>query len=360
MEDFVNWKLTGKAATDYSVASCTMLFDIRKKEWSSKILETIGTDESVLPEVYPSGTVIGEVQRSASEDTGLAPGTLVATGGMDQCCGALAVSVVKEGLALDSTGTVECVGTTMQTPRTDIKAMSTGQYCTCHVVENMYFSLMWLQTSGTILKWFRDNFSEKEVESAGGRGLDVYGLLMENAAASNLGASGLFMLPHFGESGSGQPPVFNPVSRGAFIGLRLTHKKEDLIRAMLEGISFETRLFIETFERSGFKVKELRAVGGGAKSPFWPQLKANIFNRRVALPGLTEVPVLGAALLAGVSDGTLRDAAQATDRAYRERYAYIPNPVEAKRYEALYRVYKKIYPTLCSLFMEIAKLELYK
>jgi xylulokinase len=357
IEDFVNWKLTGQAATDHSVASCTMLFDIRRKEWSSEILQTTGIDQSLLPEVYRSDAVIGEVQKKASEDTRLPEGTPVVAGGIDQNCGALGAGVIDDGVAIDSTGTVECLAAATQKLRTDKMTMLTGQHCGCHVVENMYLRILSLPTSGIILKWFRDNFCQRETKEAEKTGVDVYDLLVQEAAGGKPGAYGLFMLPHFGGSGSGQPPVFNPTSRGAFIGLRLVHKKRDFIRALLEGIAFEARIFVEKMEETGVKVCELRAIGGGAKSRPWLQLKANVFNRKVVVPEITEAPALGAALLAGVGNRTYESITEAVEQTYRKRVVCTPDQIQAKQYQNLYDVYKKIYPSLCPMFNEITRLE---
>ncbi|MEM2849819.1 MAG: FGGY-family carbohydrate kinase, partial [Candidatus Bathyarchaeia archaeon] len=177
-EDYVNMLLCGAPAIDYSLASRTMIFDIRRLNWSREILELSGLDEGKLPEPYPSGKAVGEVSRKASEETGLAEGTLVVTGGHDQACGTLGVGAVNPGATYVATGTVESIVAPLYTPLLSREIIPMGFASYCHVASNRYLILGANPTAGLLLRWFRDMFGEKYVEEASRRGVSVYDLMM--------------------------------------------------------------------------------------------------------------------------------------------------------------------------------------
>lgn len=355
-EDFVNWKLTGRDVISYSTAASSQLFDIRSKKWSSEILETFDISIDILPECLPSGKVVGEVHSEASEETGLARGTIVATGGWDQSCGALGAGVVREGEACNTTGTVECITPVVINPTLNEKTLSTGLYCSPYVVEDAYVYFAWFPTSGAVLKWFRDNFAEKEMDLAYETGQNVYDILTAKAEESKPGAGGLLLLPYFEGSGVGQPPAFNIDARGALIGLRLSHRKNDVIRAILEGVAFQTRIIVEIVEELGVKIRELRAIGGGAKSKLWMQIKANVMKKKIILPDVVEAGTLGAAILAGIASKTYSDLGQAIREMCRDKSVFYPQSEISEIYEKIYHVYKEIYPTLLPIFTKMASL----
>ncbi len=355
-EDFVNWKLTGEDVMSYSTAASSQLFDIRSKRWSSEILEEFDISTDILPECLPSGETVGEVHSEASEETGLAEGTLVAAGGWDQSCGALGAGVVEEGEACNTTGTVECITAIVKNPVLNEKTLSTGLYCSPYVAEDAYAYFAWFPTSGAVLKWFRDNFAEKEVDLAYETGQDVYDILTAKAEKSKPGAGGLLLLPYFEGSGVGQPPAFNIDARGALIGLRLSHVKNDVIRAILEGVAFQTRIIVESIERLGVNIRELRAIGGGAKSKLWMQIKADVMRKRIVLPDVTEAGTLGAAVLASISSKIHPDSKQAVRKMCRDKSVFHPQNEVAEVYERIYGIYKDVYPTLLPIFTKIASL----
>jgi len=355
-EDFVNWKLTGEDVMSYSTAASSQLFDIRSKKWSSEMLEALDISIDILPECLPSGEIVGEVCSEASRETGLAKGTLVATGGWDQSCGALGAGVVEEGEACNTTGTVECITPVTKNPVLNEKTLSTGLYCSPYVAEGVYAYFAWFPTSGAILKWFRDNFAEKEIDLAYETGQDVYDILTAKAEESKPGAGGLLLLPYFEGSGVGQPPAFNIDARGALIGLRLSHGKNDVIRAILEGVAFQTRIMVESVEELGVKIRELRAIGGGAKSRLWMQIKANVMKKRIILPDVAEAGTLGAAILASVASKAYSDLTQAVKRMCRDKTVFYPQSEVVEAYEKIYGIYKDIYPTLLPIFAKIASI----
>jgi len=352
-EDYANMKLCGNPVIDYSVASRTMMFDIRKKQWSREILDTAGLDEALLPEVAPSGKVVGEVTTEAAEVTGLAKGTLVVTGGHDQPCGALGVGLLSSGPVMDATGTVECVAV-VQDELTLTDAMRRqGFSVQSYVMPERYLLFGFNPNGGVVLRWFRDNFAHVEREAAKAKGLDVYDILMEEAGKAAPGAMKLFLLPFFEGSGC---PNFNRQARGVLLGLTLAQSRGEVIRAFVEGLTFEFRNILEAIGGHGIRVTELRAIGGGAKSRFWLQLKADVTGRKVVAPDVTEAAALGAAILAGVAAKTYTSMENAVKTVYREKAVYTANEATQSIYEKHYGVYKKLHPALNQLFKELENL----
>ena len=353
-EEYINLKLCGRPVTDYSVATRTMMFDIRKKTWSSEILEKAQIYESLLPEVQPSGTVVGEVSRGAAEETGLSEGTLVVTGGHDQPCGALGAGITETGPAMDATGTVECIAV-IQKGLTLTESMRLQGFAVhCYVIDGKYFMLGFNPSGGVILRWFRDNFAEKDKEEAKKMGVDVYDLLTREASKAPPGSVELFLLPYFEGSGT---PTFNRKARGVFLGFTLAHSKREVVRTILEGLTYELRNNIEAIEKHGTDITELRAIGGGAKSKFWLQLKADITERKVVVPNVTEAAAMGAAILASVGAKIYSRAEEAVRAIYRERETFTPVVETGNTYEKYYRLYKKLYGAFKNVFDEIEEIK---
>jgi xylulokinase len=346
-EDYVIYRLSGEVATDYSIASRTMMFNVTRKRWSEEILDAADISTDLLPDAYPSGTKVGEVCSGSAEETGLPKGMAVVTGGHDQPCGALGVGVVKPGSVMDATGTVECLLAATEKPLLNEGMLASNHPCYCHVKEGMYVTLALCPTAGLLFRWIRDEFCEKEMEESRKTGKSAYDIMTEEAALSPVGASSVYVLPYF--MGSGTPTV-NPDARGVILGLHISHNKKDIIRAALEGITYDLRQNIELLESHGVDVTTLRAIGGGAESKFWLQLKADITGKKVVVPRVTEAAVLGASLLAGVGVGVYRNLDQAVEKVYREREVYMPNERNYSRYNELFEIYKLIFPTIFPIF----------
>ena len=346
-EDYIIFKLTGKFATDYSIASRTMAFDIVKKGWSNEMLSVANLSEEILPDPLPSGKAVGEVNSVSARETGLKKGTIVSTGGHDQACGALGVGAVQSGPTMDATGTVECLAVASEKPHLDRRTLSSNYPCYCHVKDDMYIMLAWNPTAGSLLRWIRDQFCEKEMDQVKKVSKSAYDLMTERAKSSPLGSSGLYVLPYFMGSGT---PTFNPDARGAMLGLTISHTKADIIRAVLEGITYDLKQNIELLESYGLKISSLKAIGGGARSEFWLKLKADITGKKVELPNIGESAVLGAAILAGVGTKIFSNVHTAIKKIYKRKRIYYPNERNQPIYEYRYRTYKEIYPTLSPIF----------
>ncbi|MCS7120547.1 MAG: FGGY family carbohydrate kinase [Nitrososphaerota archaeon] len=352
-EDYLNLKFCGKTVTDYSVASRTMMFDIKKKKWSSEILEAAGLEESSLPEIRPSGYVVGEIDEGVAKKTGLSKETVIVTGGHDQPCGALGAGITATGPAMDATGTVECIGVVLKSMRLTRRMRQQGFAVHHYVIEDKFFMFGFNPTSGVILRWFRDNFADKEKEEAKRLGVDPYDILTSMASNAPIGSIDLFLFPYFEGSGT---PTFNRNARGAFIGLTLAHSKKEVIRAILEGLCYELRSNVEAIESHGTPITELRTIGGGAKSPFWLQMKADVTKRNVIVPNVTEAAALGAAILASVGVKAYRSVEEAASKICKEKQSFSPKDDAEKLYETKYSTYKSLYRTIEKIFNQLSRL----
>ena len=291
-EDLLQYRLGLDPAIGWSLAGRTMLFDVREHRWSNDILDAIELSPEKLATPLPSGSFAGKVNSNVAADLGLAKDAFVVTAGHDQPCAALGAGVVSPGSAIYASGTVECITPVFSEPVFS-EQLRNNNLCTYdHMVKDLYVSVAYSLTGGNILKWFRNEFSSREMEEAGRTGADPYELIVSQM---DLNPSGLMVLPYFTPSGT---PYFDTGTKGAILGLRLTTKRGEFIRALLEGVALEMRLNLEILESSGFQIDVLRIVGGGAKSNVLSQLKADVTGKKVIIPDVKESGCLGAAMLA--------------------------------------------------------------
>jgi xylulokinase len=344
-EDYVNLKLTGSPIIDHSLANRTLMFDINRRQWSDEILGELDLDQSLLAEPAQAGEPVGEVTERGSRETGLSRGTLVVAGGHDQACGCLGAGVVEEGPLYDVTGTVECLMPALSKPLLTGEMMKSGYGNYCHVAPDRYLILGYNMTAGTILRWFRDNFAREEMERAEALGKPAYSLLDEMASSVPPGSEGLVLLPYFMGAAT---PNWDTHARGTLTGLTLAHGKAHIIRAIMEGITFELRANLEALRSAGIGTEQVRAVGGGARSPFWCQMKADVTQLPVVVPQVSEASSLGAALLAGIGSGVYGSVDEAVERTYSVRAEY--HPARHDGYEKAFGLYRDLYERIAPLF----------
>ena len=342
-EDFAIFRLGLPPTIDYSLAARTMAFDIKEKKWSRKILNLSGIDEDLLPEVKPSGEIVGELPSKVARELSLPAGVKVVTGGHDQPAGALGSGIIKEGIAMDATGTVECVTAAFKKPILNQKMLRYNFCCYPHVVKDMFITLAFNFTGGSLLRWYRDVLGKEEVEEAKRKRKDAYEVIINKARKE---PSALFVLPHFTTTGT---PYFDPYSRGLILGLGLQTTKSDLIKAILEGITWEIKLNLELLSKAGVKISELRAIGGGAKSSLWLQLKADMYGKKLLSLNTSEAACLGVALLAGVAIGEYNSLEEAVRTTIRVRKVFTPDLGRQKEYQERLKTYLKLYPLVKGL-----------
>ena len=329
----------------FSQASRTMLFDLRTHTWSEELLRLTDLPASLLPPALPSGEIIGEVTQQAARLTGLAAGTVVATGGHDHICAALAAGAIKPGIVLNSSGTTDTILATLEDPVLSGEMAGSGLCCGCHTARDRYYLKGGIM-SGAVISWLTTLFNN-------GDSPDVLEKLMEEAASAPVLAGDTWFLPYLGGSG---PPDRDPNAWGAWLGLRLNHGRSDLVRAAMEGLCFALRYLLEGHRQiTGDRIRELRAVGGGTRNTWWQRLKADVLGLTIEVPDVSEVTARGAALLGGLAMGLYADQAEAAARVYRPVERYEPDAARHAIYDTAYRdVFLKLYPTLRELPLKSA------
>jgi xylulokinase len=332
--------------TDYSMASCTMLFDQRRLDWSEELLELSGIERRLLCMVQPSGTVMGELTATAAEATGLPAGTPVVLGGHDHLCVALPVGAFRPGLVLDVTGTWESILTATVGPVLYPGLRTIGATVQAHVARGKH-AVWGGNVAGEMLEWYRGQFGGKALAEAATSGVSDWDALMASAAASPPGSRGVMFLPHMVGASC---PVVDPKSLGAFVGLSGVTTAMDMLRAIVEGLDYQFRAIVAALEHAlGTTLERFVAVGGATRNAFWMQNKADVLGRAIEVPNVEEATPLGAAILAGVGLGCYRDEEDAWRRVCRPGRSYEPDPAFAARYAEAFAIYQGLYPALAPI-----------
>lgn len=340
LSDWIVFRLTGERTTDYSMASRTMLFDLSTRSWSEDLLVLSDLPAGLMPPAFASGQVIGEVTAGAARLTGLMPGTPVVSGGHDHICAALAADVIAPGPVLNSSGTAETILSALETPILNERAARSGLCCGCHTARDRYY-LVGGFLGGAVVNWL--------VRLPMGDGApDALTTLLAEAEQAPVLADGAWFLPYLGGSG---PPARDPDAWGAWLGLRLHHRRGHLVRAALEGLSFALRHLLDGLQQiTGETARSLHTVGGGGRSAWRNQLKADVLGVPVEVPVVSEYTARGAALLAGIGIGIYADDADAAARTKLPNDRFEPNLDSHTRYDAAYHnVFLKLYPALQEL-----------
>jgi len=339
-EDFVIWKLGLEPTISDSLAARTGAMDLRKRCWSEKILEAAGIERKLLPEIKRGGEVVGEISQRAADETGLPGGLKVVAGAHDQPAGALGAGVIESGVGMDATGTVECICPAFTEPVLNETMRQSNLCCYPHAARGMYVTLTFNFTGGSLLRWFRDNFAEAETLRAKEEGRDVYDLILEEMPDE---PTRLFVQAHFCPTGT---PYLDANPVGAIVGLELATTRGEFIRGLLEGVSFEMKLGIETMRKAGILIEELRAIGGGAKSEKWLQLKADMYGTRIVKMKVSEAACLGMAMLAGSGTGVYASIEEAVRNLVKPESVYLPDDKRRNYYQEQFEKYRKLYPLL--------------
>jgi xylulokinase/glycerol kinase len=340
VHDFIVQKLTGTFITDYSNASRTMLFNINELHWDDELCRQLEVPINLLPTAQPSGAVIGSVTAESGAATGLKPGTTVVAGGGDQQCAALGLGAITEGLVKATTGTGTFVVAPMDRPKFDSKKRV---LCSVSVLPDQWVLEASIFSTGSVYRWFRDNFGEHERKLAAQQGIDVYEVLNQQAVAAEPGASGLLLIPHFVGAGA---PHWNPNAKGVLYGLSLGHTKQDVIRAIIEGVCFEIKQCLEVFSELDVSTNELRIAGGASRGVVWNQTLADILGVPAVKTKYEETTALGAAIIAGVGCGLYKDINDAVKNIVTISKIYQPEPDLKELYVDKYKKYKKLCNTL--------------
>ncbi len=301
---FAVHRLTGQCVVDYSNASSTMIFDVRTREWSAELLRGTGIDGGLLPGVRPATDVGGTLTPQAAQVLGLSTDALVVVGCGDEHASCVGAGVMEPGVVCDIIGTAEPVCVPTLRPAFD-ESQLVETHCHAHpdrwLLENPGF------VSGGNYRWFRDNFYSRPAPA----GRVSYEVLNSEAAAIAPGCEGLIFLPC---TMGAMAPEWDNNARGVFYGLTLAHTRGHMVRAILEGSAFALRSILESMRTAGCEVREIRAVGGGARSHLLRQIRADVTGIPVASLSTVETTVLGAALVAAVGTGICPSLQEAADR----------------------------------------------
>lgn len=332
--DYISYKLSGEAATDFSVASRTLMLDLAGLRWSDEIITGMGLARDLFAPLRRGGEPLGAVHAPAAEATGLPAGAAVAVGGHDHLCGGLAIGAGKPGALLDSVGTAEAVLLTLERPLQGARVAEQGYEQGAHVAAG-YYGMGAYRTAGVCIDWFRT--------ISGGAD---YATLTAEAEQAPLGSLGVRFVPHMRLPHS---PSNDARARGVFMGLSTDVTRGMMFRAILEGLAFETRNVLEPLlHYAGYaRPTEIFLIGGAGRNPLFAQIKASILQQRLTLASLDEEVATGAALLGGMAAGLYADAEQAHAALHVERTYVEPDPAQVDAYERIFReVYQRIYPAL--------------
>jgi len=349
-KDFIVARLTGNFVTDRSDASGMNLYDLTAGHWSEAILDGVGLDRAMLPELHASTDVVGEVMAGVADEAGLAPGTPVVIGGGDGCCAATGAGVVREGSAYNYVGSSSWIAIATTAPILD-PTMRTFTWA--HLVPDMFSPCGTMQAAGGSYQWLRDTLCLPEKDAAAQLKISPYELMNIQAEQSPPGANGLLFLPYLmGE----RSPRWNPDARGAFFGLTMKHTRADMVRATLEGITLNLRVILSAFEEQGAQVEAIRVIGGGARGRLWRQIMADIYGKPILRPALLEEATsLGAAIAGGVGVGLFPDFG-VVDELVRMVDRNEPNPDVKPVYDRSYAIFNQAYEAFVPLYEAMAGL----
>jgi xylulokinase len=337
-KDFVRYKLTGDFAMDKADGSGTVLFDLKERDWSGEVLSALDIPRSWMPPLYEGPEITGYLTPAAAVATGLNAGTPVMAGGGDQAAQAVGVGAVEPGIIGLTVGTSGVVFAT--TPSALIEPEG-RLHAFCHAVPGMWHFMGVMLSAAGSLQWYRDTLAP---------GMSFYDLLKE-AETVPAGSEGLQFLPYLSGERTPHP---DPLARGAFIGLTLRHGRGHMTRTVLEGVAFGLKDIFTLIQNAGLgAIVQVRASGGGIKSPLWRQILASVLEAELITVDVVEGAAYGAALLAGVGAGVWSNVATACKEVVRLAEITKPDDGQVGIYRITYPLYRELYPALKSTFHKI-------
>lgn len=329
-KDYIRFRLSGDKASDVADSSGTLYFDVQNRRYSDEILSAFEIDLNILPKVFESIEITGTVSENAANETGLKAGTLIIAGAGDNAAGAIGMGIVEVGKVSATIGTSGVIFAVSDAPRLDLKGRI---HTLCHAIPNRWHNTGVTLAAGLSFKWFRGNFGDKK----------SYDELVNEAAKVPSGSDGLIWLPYLmGE----RAPHLDANARAAFVGITASHTKAHFTRAVLEGVAFSLKDSLEIFKETGVEVSSIRLGGGGAKSPLWRQIQADVYGETCEIIEVDEGAAFGAAILAGVGFGAWKTVDDACEKTIRVVETTEPNAESAEKLNRNYEIYKQLYPAL--------------
>jgi xylulokinase len=347
--NYIAYRMTGECLTDPSQACRSMVYDIRKGEWSKQICALFDIDPMIFPPVKDTGSVIGPLLKAVARRTGLRPDLEVVLGGHDHLCGSLATGLSTIGTAINSSGTVDNATTLIDPAAIGRGLFDMGVSSGKFLLPDTTYAMGSVQGAGRTIEWFMQRFYPEfgdDTEKG-------YEKMMSEADQAPPGSDGIVFMPHLRGS---IVPHKSPTARGAFLGLKDTHTRGALARAVFEGLAMEFRLMIEGIESAVRNdIHDIRCFGGGSRNATWIRIKADVLDRVLTVYQSRENTCLGAALLAGIGNGCYRHLGDAIDRVRHRTVTVKPCEDAARRYESWFgEVYRSVFEAVDTVNRKIS------
>jgi len=340
-KDYIRYRLTGELFTEVSDAAGTLLFEVIKKRWSTSLLEKLEINQDLLPPVLNSFDLAGGITKQIAEKIGLKFKTPVVAGGADNACGAVGSGIIQEGRVMVSIGSSGVVLAQTNNPQADQEGRI---HLFNHACPDSWYMMGVTLSAGMSYEWLQKKLFNRSLD---------YTKLDQLAEEINPGSEGLIFLPYlYGE----RTPHNDANARGVYFGISGKHDRRHFTRSVLEGVTFALKDSLELIKDKGIKIKEIRAIGGGAKSRVWQQILADILGEEISLLNVEEGPAFGAALIAGVGVGEYSSFAEAVNRIIKVKKTVLPRIQNTERYNQYYQLYKKLYYSLKEDFKELKRL----
>jgi len=334
--DYIGYRLTGERCIDYSLASRTMMLDIEKKIWSQEILDAFHLDGTILSTPAQAGTTIGPITDERCKRLGFQSKTPLILGGHDQACAALGAGAIHTGDSCDGFGAAECISVVVPKGCINEKMRRNNYCCEPHLVPDRYITLAFNTSAGSSLKWYRDTLEKERFMELSRQGQKIYPVLDGECKRE---PTSILFLPYLNGNGT---PSMNATTSGGFVGITAGTTKDELYKAVMEGICLDMKYNIELLDSIGIPMRTLRAVGGGAHSDTLLQIKADVFGVPVKTLAASEAGTLGLAILSAVASGDYPDHASAIASMVKEKKLFQPIPCNQKSYEKKYRQFIKL------------------
>ncbi len=343
----VAYMMGAEPRADYSLANRTLLFDLECRDWSNQLLDLAGLDREKLPDAVPSGVVIGAIEKKIAAELGLSVGIPIISGGHDQCCNGIGCGVLTPGQAMYGMGTYLCLMPVFDRRPEASKMIERGLNTEQHAAPGQYVSFLYNQ-GGALVKWFRNTFASAERQSAQALGQDLYAALLAEMPDD---LSRVMVLPHFTATG---PPDFITGSSGVMAGLKLETSRGEILKGLIEAMTFYIRTSFETLPGAGITVTDFRAVGGGSKSDAWIQISADILGRPFVRPKINEAGVLGSAILAGTGSGIFSSLGDGVRQMVQLGRTFEPDSHKQALYTERFVQYQRLWPMLADYLHDLA------
>jgi xylulokinase len=334
-KDYVRLRLTGESAIDVADASGTLMLNVAKRQWAGEVLEKTGIDGRILPKLCESPEICGRISDAGARESGLAAGTPVVAGAGDQAAGAVGIGINRPGTVSATIGTSGVVFAATDRPALDPR----GRLHTfCHAIPDRWHVMGVTQAAGLSLRWFGDQLGSGETLPG-----ERYDQMCAAAARVSPGSEGAYWAPYLmGE----RTPHLDPNARAAFVGLTASHTRAHLIRAVLEGVAFSLKDTFTILDEIGVPARQIRLGGGGARSPVWRQIQADVYGSVVQILAAEEGAAYGAAILAGVGAACWSSVDEACDAVVHVAACVQPAGNVSSLMQRNYQVYRRIYPAL--------------